>query len=140
MGTLAFTCLVLFPSLLHDLREYPDSLIGILVGSRGFGIWIAFLVIIPLTKSAPRASLGAGLLIQAYASFMMAQFDINLTNFDIIWTNMLLGFGQSIALRPWLFWLFLHCLKIKLQKEQQSLPLCEILVRVFLYRYPFWFY
>ena len=100
MGTLAFTGLVLFPSLLHDLREYPDSLIGILVGSRGFGNWIAFLMIIPLTKSAPRASLGAGLLIQAYASFMMAQFDINLTNFDIIWTNMLLGFGQSIAFTP----------------------------------------
>ena len=100
MGTLAFTGLVLFPSLLHDLRGYPDSLIGILVGSRGFGNWIAFLVIIPLTKSLPRVSLSIGLLIQAFASYMMAQFDINLTNFDIIWTNVLLGFGQSIAFTP----------------------------------------
>ena len=100
MGTLAFTGLVLFPSLLHDLRGYPDSLIGILVGSRGFGNWIAFLVIIPLTKSLPRVSLSIGLLIQAFASYMMAQFDINLTNFDVIWTNILLGFGQSIAFTP----------------------------------------
>jgi DHA2 family multidrug resistance protein len=70
------------------------------VGSRGFGNWIAFLVIIPLTKSLPRVSLSIGLLIQAFASYMMAQFDINLTNFDIIWTNVLLGFGQSIAFTP----------------------------------------
>lgn len=100
MGTLAFTGLVLFPSLLHDLRGYPDSMIGLLVGSRGVGNWIAFLVIIPLTRIAPRASLAAGLLVQAFASLMMAKFDINVTSFDIIYTNMLLGFGQSIAFTP----------------------------------------
>ncbi|MBH67978.1 MAG: MFS transporter [Rhodospirillaceae bacterium] len=100
MGTLAFTGLVLFPSLLHDLRGYPDSIIGLLVGSRGLGNWLAFLVIIPLTRLAPRLSVASGLLIQAFASYMMARFDLNVTNFDIVWTNMLLGFGQSIAFTP----------------------------------------
>ena len=28
MGMLSFTSLVLFPSMLHDLRGYPDSVIG----------------------------------------------------------------------------------------------------------------
>ena len=42
MGTLAFTGLVLFPSLLHDLRGYPDSAIGILLAARGLGNWLAF--------------------------------------------------------------------------------------------------
>ena len=30
----------------------------------------------------------------------MAQFDINLTFFDVFWTNLLQGFGQSITFTP----------------------------------------
>jgi MFS transporter, DHA2 family, multidrug resistance protein len=30
----------------------------------------------------------------------MGQLDINLTSFDVFWTNVLLGFGQSIAFTP----------------------------------------
>ena len=87
MGTLAFTGLVLFPSLLHDLRGYPDSAIGILLAARGLGNWLAFFVIIPLTRLIPRTSLTSGLLLQAVASHAMAQFDANLTSFDILWSN-----------------------------------------------------
>ena len=100
MGTLAFTGLVLFPSLLHDLRGYPDSAIGFLLAARGLGNWLAFFVIIPLTRLIPRTSLASGLLLQAVASYAMAQFDVNLTSFDILWSNILLGFGQSIAFTP----------------------------------------
>ena len=35
MGMLAFTSLVLLPGMLHDLRDYPDSAIGLLLASRG---------------------------------------------------------------------------------------------------------
>jgi MFS transporter, DHA2 family, multidrug resistance protein len=42
MGMLSYTSLVLFPSLLHDLRDYPDSTIGMLLAARGTGNWIAF--------------------------------------------------------------------------------------------------
>jgi MFS transporter, DHA2 family, multidrug resistance protein len=38
--------------------------------------------------------------IQAGAGFWMAQFDINLTDSDIFWGNLLLGFGQSVAFTP----------------------------------------
>jgi MFS transporter, DHA2 family, multidrug resistance protein len=100
MGMLTFTGLVLYPSLLHDLRGYPDSAIGVLLAARGVGNWIAFLIIVPLTRIAPRTCLASGLALQALAGFAMARFDINLTDFDIIWTNVLLGFGQSIAFTP----------------------------------------
>jgi DHA2 family multidrug resistance protein len=100
MGMLTFTSLVLFPSLLHDLRGYPDSAIGVLLASRGVGNWIAFFVIVPLTRIAPRISLASGLAIQAIAGFAMAEFDINLTSWDIMWSNVMLGFGQSIAFTP----------------------------------------
>ena len=40
MGMLSFTALVLFPILLHDLRGYPDSMIGMLLAARGIGNWL----------------------------------------------------------------------------------------------------
>ena len=100
MGMLTFTGLVLYPSLLHDLRGYPDSAIGVLLAARGVGNWIAFLIIVPLTRIMPRFCLAIGLGLQAVSGFAMAGFDINLTDFDIIWTNIMLGFGQSMAFTP----------------------------------------
>eukprot|EP01036_Dinobryon_divergens_P019018 gene19018-25939_t len=38
--------------------------------------------------------------LQAGAGFWMAQFDINLTDSDVLWANFLLGLGQSIAFTP----------------------------------------
>ena len=100
MGMLNFTTLTLFPSLLHDLRGYPDSVIGSLLAARGVGNWLAFLVIVPFTRVAPRLAIATGLGLQAVAGMSMSGFDINVTFFDVWWTNMLQGFGQSIAFTP----------------------------------------
>ena len=100
MGTMNFTSLTLFPSLLHDLRGYPDSVIGTLIAARGVGNWTAFFFIVQLTRIAPRFAIGAGLAIQAVGGYWMAQFDINLTEFGVFWSNFLMGLGQSVAFTP----------------------------------------
>jgi DHA2 family multidrug resistance protein len=100
MGMLSFTSLTLLPSLLHDLRGYPDNVIGSLVAARGMGNWLAFLVVVPFTRVAPRVAIATGLAIQAFAGMWMAQFDINLTFVDIFWAHLLQGFGQSITFTP----------------------------------------
>ncbi|MGE0416901.1 MAG: DHA2 family efflux MFS transporter permease subunit [Acetobacteraceae bacterium] len=100
MGMLSFTTLTLFPTLLHDLRGYPDSAIGTLLAARGLGNWAAFLVIVKLTRIAPRFAIASGLAMQAFSAYAMAQFDINVRPFDIFWTSMLQGFGQSITFTP----------------------------------------
>jgi DHA2 family multidrug resistance protein len=100
MGTMNFTSLTLFPSLLHDLRGYPDSVIGTLIAARGIGNWTAFFFIVMLTRVAPRFAIGAGLAIQAIGGYWMAQFDINLTDCEVFWSNFLMGLGQSIAFTP----------------------------------------
>lgn len=100
MGMLTFTTLVVFPTLLHDLRGYPDSAVGLLLASRGVGNWTAFLVVPPLARIAPRTSIAAGLALQAYSAWAMGQFDINLTPFDIVWTNWMQGFGQAVTFTP----------------------------------------
>jgi hypothetical protein len=97
---LAFTSLVLFPSLLHDLRDYPDSTIGVLLAARGTGNWVAFLVVVPFSRRYPRLAVATGLFAQAVAAWHMAQFDINVSSFDVFWTNALQGFGFGLAYTP----------------------------------------
>jgi len=100
LGMLNFITIVLYPTLLHDLRGYPDNAIAGLIAARGLGNWAAFLFIAQFTRIAPRLAIVCGMAIQAAGGFWMAQFDINLTDSDIFWSNMLLGFGQSIAFTP----------------------------------------
>ena len=100
MGMLAFTSLTLFPRLLHDLRGYPDSAIGEFLAARGIGNWVACLVVVPFSKRFPRFSVACGLMAQAYAAWSMAQLDLNLSSFDVFWTNALQGFGFGLAFTP----------------------------------------
>ena len=100
MGMLSFAALTLLPTLLSDLRGYPESVIGTLIAARGIGNWTAFFFITKLTRIAPRTAIGAGLAIQAVSGFWMASVDINLTEFDVFWTNYLLGLGQSVTFTP----------------------------------------
>lgn len=100
MGMLSFTPLVLFPSLLHDLKGYPDNTIGALLSARGVGNWLAFLIVVPFTRRSPRLAVACGLSAQAVAGFAMAQLDINMTGFDVFWTNVLQGFGFGLAFTP----------------------------------------
>jgi DHA2 family multidrug resistance protein len=100
MGMLAFTSLVLMPGMLHDLRNYPDSAIGLLLASRGVGNWMAFLVVVPFSRRFPRLSVATGLSAQAYAAWAMSGFDINVGSSDVFWTNALQGFGFGLAFTP----------------------------------------
>ena len=100
LGMLSVVSLVLFPSLLHDLRDYPDSTIGILISARGVGNWLAFLILIPFTRRAPRTALACGLIAQTIAAWSMAQLDINVSSFDVFWTNVVNGFGFGLAYTP----------------------------------------
>lgn len=100
VGMLSFTSLVLFPTLLHDLRGYPENAISTLIAARGLGNWTAFLFIMQLTRAAPRIAIGSGLALQAMGSFWMSQFDINVPDFSIFWSHYLMGLGNSVAFTP----------------------------------------
>ena len=100
MGMLNFTSLVLFPSLLHDLRGYPDDVIGTLIAARGLGNWLAFFFIAQLTRIAPRFAIAAGLAIQAVGGYWMSSFDINVQDSDVFYSHLLMGLGQSVTFTP----------------------------------------
>ncbi|MBT6272746.1 MAG: hypothetical protein HOI95_01275, partial [Chromatiales bacterium] len=100
MGMLQFTPMVLFPPLLQNLRDYPESVIGVLIAMRGVGNLLSFLVVAPLTRMSAPATLAAGMLIQAGAAVWMGQLDINMTARDVMWTNLIHGFGFGLAYTP----------------------------------------
>src|SRR5215475_10646111 len=100
MGMLAYTTLLLFPTMLHDLRGYPDSAIGELLAARGIGNWVAFLVVVPISRRWPRLTVALGLTAQSFVAWQMAQLNLNLTSFDVFWTNALQGFGFGLAFTP----------------------------------------
>jgi DHA2 family multidrug resistance protein len=100
MGALSFTPIVLFPTLLQDLRGYPDSIVGYLMSARGVGNFLSFLIVVPFTRYSPRLALTCGLALQVYAGIEMALLNINMTEVDIYWTNLVQGFGFGLAYTP----------------------------------------
>ncbi len=100
-GMLNFTPLVLFPALLQNLRGYPDSIIGLLQAARGLGTFTGFLVMVFLANRIdPRVPLTLGFACQAVAGWYMAQFDINMTTWDVAWTSCLQGLGVGLIWVP----------------------------------------
>ena len=99
-GMLNFVPLVLMPSMLQDLRGYPDSTIGILLAIRGAGNLLSFLLVIRLAQWNVHLTLTFGFLCQAVSGYAIAQYDINLTYFGIAWTGALQGLGIGMSWVP----------------------------------------
>ncbi len=99
-GMLNFVPMVMFPPLLQELRGYPQSIIGLLMGTRGAGTFLGFFLMAFAGRLDPRIPLTFGFLLQGYAGLAMADFDINVTTFDVAWTSTLQGFGVGLAWVP----------------------------------------
>ncbi len=100
MGMLQYTPMVLFPPLLQELRGYPDSIVGYLLGARGMGNFLSFFFVVQFTRFNPRLCLFTGLALQAVAGLWMASLDINMTTADVFWSNILHGIGFGTAYTP----------------------------------------
>jgi DHA2 family multidrug resistance protein len=99
-GALYLTPMVLYPTLLQDLRDFPESIIGLLLSARAVGNWASFLIIVQLTHFSPRLAILLGFLCQLGGGLWMANLNINLTVWDVIWTNALQGFGTGVIYVP----------------------------------------
>lgn len=99
-GMLNFTPITLLPTLLQNLRGYPDSVIGLVLASRGTGTFVGFLVMIFAARVDPRIPLAIGFALQAVAGWAMWQFDINMTTWDVLWTTWLQGLGVGLIWVP----------------------------------------
>lgn len=99
-GMLNFTPITLLPTLLQDLRGYPDSVIGLILSARGFGTLIGFVIMIFASRVDPRIPLAIGLALQVYAGWAMWQFDINLKIEEVMWAVGVQGLGVGLIWVP----------------------------------------
>jgi DHA2 family multidrug resistance protein len=99
-GLLNFTPMTLLPGLLQNLRGYPDGIIGLLLGARGVGTLLGFSILFFGNKYDPRIWLVCGFLLQGLSGLMMAQFDINLTTWDVASASFLQGLGTGFLWVP----------------------------------------
>ena len=99
-GLLNFTPMTLLPGLLQNLRGYPDSIIGLLLGARGAGTLLGFCILFFGNKYDPRIWLISGFALQGISGWMMAQFDINVTTWDVAWASVIQGLGTGFLWVP----------------------------------------
>jgi len=99
-GMLNFVPMVLFPPLLQELRGFPQSVIGMLLATRGAGTLTGFLIMAFATNLNPRIPVLLGFSLQAFSGFMIASFSINLTSFDVAWTSYVQGLGVGLIWVP----------------------------------------
>jgi DHA2 family multidrug resistance protein len=99
-GMLNFTPMVMIPPMLQDLQGYPQSIVGLLLAMRGVGTLIGFTIMFFASKIDPRYPMTLGFILQAVAGMAMAQFDVNVTTFEVAWTSALQGLGVGFVWVP----------------------------------------
>jgi DHA2 family multidrug resistance protein len=96
-----FGSIVLLPVYLQTLMGYTSTLAGMVLGPGG----IATLIAMPIagrlvTRMNPKLLLGAGIVIAAYSTHLMSQFNL-LADFDtLIWPRIVLGVGMGFLFIP----------------------------------------
>jgi DHA2 family multidrug resistance protein len=99
-GTLNFTPITLLPPLLHDLKGYPDSLIGLLLAMRGLGMVVGFFTAGRLGWLDPRLTFCLGMVLNGISGMMMAVFSVDVSPETIAWAAVLQGVGSGLMWVP----------------------------------------
>ncbi|MEK9723370.1 MAG: DHA2 family efflux MFS transporter permease subunit [Rhodospirillaceae bacterium] len=99
-GMLNFVPMVLFPPLLQELRGFPQGVIGMLLAARGAGTMTGFLIMAFAGKVNPRIPVLLGFGLQAFSGFVIANFSIDLTSWDVAWTSYVQGLGVGLIWVP----------------------------------------
>jgi DHA2 family multidrug resistance protein len=99
-GLLNVTPTVLFPSMLQNLKGYPDSLIGILLAMRGAGMVIGFFVAALMGRLDPRWGLFLGLGLIAWSGWRMTHFGLDVAPFEVGFCGVIQGVGTGVMWVP----------------------------------------
>lgn len=99
-GMLNFTPITLLPTLLQSVQGYPDSIIGQILSARGAGTFVGFASMFFLGKVDPRIPMTVGLVLQAYAGWVMTGFDVTVSTEAVLWASAVQGFGVGLVWIP----------------------------------------
>jgi DHA2 family multidrug resistance protein len=99
-GMLNFTPMVLLPPLLQQHAGFPDALVGQVIGCRGLGMTVGFLMAGLTSRLDPRVGMSAGFLIQVASGLWMLTLDLNVTMDILVWNSLIQGFAVGLIWVP----------------------------------------
>ena len=99
-GMLNFTPITLLPPMLHDLKGYPDSLIGLLLATRGLGMVVGFFTAGRLGWLDPRLTFFVGMVLNGISGILMAAFSVDVSPDAIAVAGFIQGVGSGLMWVP----------------------------------------
>ncbi|MFL6819329.1 MAG: DHA2 family efflux MFS transporter permease subunit [Bradyrhizobium sp.] len=99
-GMLNFTPMVLLPPLLQQQAGFPDALVGEVIGCRGVGMLVGFMIAGFMSRIDPRISMAFGFGLQTAAGLWMLTFDLNVTMEILVINSIVQGFAVGIVWVP----------------------------------------
>ena len=99
-GMVNITPTVMIPTMLQNLMGYPDSLIGILLASRGAGMVLGFFTVAQFGKLDPRIGMIIGISAIGLSGWNMALFTLEVDPMTVAWNGILQGIGSAILWVP----------------------------------------
>lgn len=99
-GMLNITPTVLIPTMLQNLMGYPDSMIGILLASRGAGMVLGFFAVSRIGRWDPRIGMILGIGMIGLSGWNMAQFNLEVDALTVGLNGVLQGIGSAIMWVP----------------------------------------
>lgn len=96
-----FASIVLLPIYLQSLMGYTATLAGVVLGPGG----VATLVAMPIagrlvTKVNPKGLLAFGIIIAAYSTYLMSNFNLTADFYTLLWPRIVLGIGMGFLFIP----------------------------------------
>jgi DHA2 family multidrug resistance protein len=96
-----FAGIVLLPIYLQTLMGYTSFLAGFVLGPGG----VATLISLPIAgalvnKINPKALLSFGIIVNAYATYLMSHFSLSADFYAVIWPRIVLGIGMGFFFIP----------------------------------------
>ncbi len=99
-GMLNITPTVMIPTMLQNLMGYPDSMIGMLLASRGAGMVLGFFTVAQFGKLDPRIGMIIGISAIGLSGWNMALFTLDVDPMTVAWNGILQGIGSAILWVP----------------------------------------
>ncbi len=99
-GMLNFTPMVLLPPLLQQHAGFPDTLVGMVIGARGAGMSVGFLMAGLTARLDPRIGMTIGFVLQAASGLWMVTFDLNVSMHTLVVNSLVQGFAVGLIWVP----------------------------------------